>query len=103
MKSETSPGRISRKSTCCSGGRWCDSRASRILFSYASRRPSPGRIARMRTGAAARRRGGTRPPVESGCTPWIRSSVERRTREIIDVTMIVAMNHEAILMPSGRS
>ena len=39
----------------------------------------------------------------SGCTPWIRSSVERSTREIIDVTMIVTMNHEAILMPSGRS
>ena len=34
---------------------------------------------------------------------WIRSSVERMTREISDVTMIVAMNHDAILMPSGRS
>ena len=36
-------------------------------------------------------------------TPWMRSSVERSTREIIDVTMIVTMNHDAILMPSGRS
>ena len=36
-------------------------------------------------------------------TVWMRSSVERATREMIDVTMIVAMNQAAIFTPSGRS
>ena len=39
----------------------------------------------------------------SGSTDCTRSSVERITREISEVAMIVTMNHEAILMPSGRS
>ena len=39
----------------------------------------------------------------SGSTPWIRSSVDRSTREVSDVTMMVTMNQDAILMPSGRS
>ncbi len=44
-----------------------------------------------------------RSAVSSGSTDCTRSSVERITREISDVTMIVTMNHEAILTPSGRS
>ena len=41
--------------------------------------------------------------VSSGSTDCTRSSVDRSTREMSDVTMIVTMNQEAILTPSGRS
>ena len=41
--------------------------------------------------------------MSSGSTDCTRSSVERITREIIEVAMMVRMNHEAILTPSGRS
>ncbi len=41
--------------------------------------------------------------IASAVTPCTRSSVERRTREIIEVTTIVTMNHVAICTPSGRS
>ena len=44
-----------------------------------------------------------RSAVASGSTDCTRSSVERSTREMSDVTMIVTMNHEAIFTPSGRS
>jgi hypothetical protein len=33
----------------------------------------------------------------------MRSSIDRATREISDVTMIVTMNKDAMRMPSGRS
>ena len=36
-------------------------------------------------------------------TVCMRSSVERATREIIEVMMNVAMNQAAIFTPSGRS
>ena len=42
-------------------------------------------------------------PARRAARRWMRSSVDRSTRETSDVTMIVTMNHEAILMPSGRS
>ena len=38
-----------------------------------------------------------------GLDRMIRSSVERSTREIIDVMTIETMKIDAILMPSGRS
>jgi hypothetical protein len=41
--------------------------------------------------------------VASGSTDCTRSSVDRSTREIREVTMIVTMNQEAIFTPSGRS
>ena len=56
----------------------------------------------MRTGvdAASRMK---RNAISSGSTACTRSSVERITLEIIDVTMMVTMNQEAIFTPSGRS
>jgi hypothetical protein len=39
----------------------------------------------------------------SSATPWMRSSVDRTTREISDVSTMVTMNAEAIRRPSGRS
>lgn len=39
----------------------------------------------------------------SAAMPWTRSSVERMTRETSEVTMMVPMNQDAILTPSGRS
>ena len=39
----------------------------------------------------------------SASTPWTRSSVDRSTRDIIDVMMMTTMKIDAILMPSGRS
>ena len=56
----------------------------------------------MRTGTAPALRMNWR-ATSSGSMLRMRSSVDRMTRETIEVTMIVAMNHDAILMPSGRS
>jgi hypothetical protein len=39
----------------------------------------------------------------SALTPCTRSSVDRSTREINDVMMIVTMKNDAIFSPSGRS
>ena len=55
---------------------------------------------RMGTFAASRRNCWAR---GSAVTPWTRSSVDRSTREMSEVTMIVTMNHVAIWTPSGRS
>ena len=61
-----------------------------------------GRLAMIRTGVEAASRM-KRSAMSSGSTAWTRSSVERITRETSDVPMIVTMNHDAILTPSGRS
>ncbi len=44
-----------------------------------------------------------RSAVASGSTATTRSSVDLTTREMSDVTMMVAMNHAAIFNPSGRA
>ena len=76
--------------------------ASRSLRAYSSATPVSGRLAMMRIGHV-RRLAEKRSAIASRCTPWTRSSVERSTREMSEVTMIVTMNHVAICTPSGRS
>ena len=72
------------------------------MRAYSSGSPVSGRFAMIRIGtfAASRRNCAA---IASAVTPCMRSSVERSTREISEVTMIVTMNHAAICTPSGRS
>ena len=72
------------------------------LVLYSSARPESGRLAMMRTGksAASLRKPEACSSVFTECT---RNSVDRRTREISELTTIDAMNIAAILMPAGRS
>jgi hypothetical protein len=64
--------------------------------------PESGLLAMMRTGcrAASRRNCSAS---GSALTPCTRSSVDRSTREINEVMMIVTMKNDAIFRPSGRS
>ena len=84
LNTEASDGCTSTNSTCSSGGRWCDSCASRSLRVYSSGSPVSGRFAMMRIGALrrlAKELFGHR----SAATPCTRSSVDRSTREMSDV------------------
>jgi hypothetical protein len=69
---------------------------------YSSGSPLSGLLAMIRTGdpAASLMK---RSAISSVWTPRMRSSVERATREMSDVAMIVTINHDAIFTPSGRS
>ena len=103
LNSDASLVATSTNSTGSHGFSWCVSRASRILAAYSATSPTPGRLAITRTWPVVAAWSMNSSAASSASTPWIRSSVERSTRDTSDSTMIEAMKIAAMRMPSGRS
>ena len=85
LNSEASPVATSRNSTGSHGFSWCVSRASRILAAYSATSPMSGRLAMMRTWpvVAAWSMNSCR-RLRRRRRRWMRSSVDRSTREMSD-------------------
>ena len=103
LNCEASPGLTSKKSTGSSTDRWCVCLASSSLSSYSAIDPSPGRFAIIRSAAPGSLESTNRDANSSGLMPCTRNSVDRSARDTSDITTIVMMKSDAILMPSGRS
>jgi hypothetical protein len=82
---------------------WLSCRFSRSLWRYSAASPVSRRLATMRNSlpfSASSRM--NRSAVASSSTRSTRSSVVRQTLDMKEVTTMVMMKKEAILIPSGR-